>query len=419
MQDQKKQEQIAVFRYALIAPTLHMSSKERNSYFNGLVGKELNVPHYGLKKYKKATFEGWLYKYRVNGLESLKALIRRDKGVSRKISKKVIAFIKEIIADFPKLGASGIYQKLLNQGHVRPGDFSENSLRTYIRKHNLRKPAETKGRKKFEKANVNDSWVSDAMHGPYIKSGRRRRKTYLLAIIDDNSRLIVGSGFFFHENTSALAIILKRAIAVYGIPKIFYCDNGSIFSTHYLQLIAGKIGFALVHSQPYDSPSRGKIERFFGTVRTKFLAALKTEDLTLEELNKCFKQWLEIEYTKHYHYGIKTRPLDKYLENASKIKIKTLSDHELEHKFLNVITRKVKNDATISIDKKYYETPIEYIGKKIELCFPVDQPGKISIMKAGKPILQLREVNLIENANKPYTGIHFKNLTSEEKKQND
>ena len=73
----------------------------------------------------------------------------------------------------------------------------------------------------------------------------------------------IGANWSSCENSSALQVILKNAFLTYGLPKLFYCDNGSVFSSQYLQLICARIGVALVHSKPYDSPSRGKIERFF------------------------------------------------------------------------------------------------------------------------------------------------------------
>ena len=73
-------------------------------------------------------------------------------------------------------------------------------------------------------------------------------------------------------------------------------------------------GISLIHSKPYDSPSRGKVERFFRTVRERFLSALQ-ERMTLEELNEAFTLWLKDDYHHKLHSGIEERPIDRY--NAS------------------------------------------------------------------------------------------------------
>ena len=87
-----------------------------------------------------------------------------------------------------------------------------------------------------------------------------------------------------------------------------------------------------------------------------------------------------------------------------------MSQHELDNAFLNKIEREVKKDATVKIKSKFYEIPAEYIGRKIKLCSPIDNPGEITLWEKDKPIMRIKPVNLVENANKPYTAIHFKNL---------
>lgn len=410
--EKKKQEQIAIFRYALVAPALHMGAQEKSKYFQGLAGKEFEVPYYGVKKYGKGTFEEWLLSYRRGGLEALKPRLRCDKNIPRKFPQKILSIVSDLIKEYPRLSASGLYRLLIEQGHIQPGDFCESTLREYIRKKDLRQAdGQGKERKKFEKEYVNELWIADFLHGPYIREGKKKIKLYLCAIIDDHSRLIVGSGWYRGENSAALAQTLKQAIAVYGAPKILYCDNAKVFRSNYLQLAAAKLGIALVHSRPYEPASRGKIERFFKTVRDKFLAALKISELSLSAFSDAFAQWLDKEYHKQAHRGIgQQRPLDKYLFGAAKVKIKTISSHELDSAFWQHISRKVKNDATISIAGRFYEVPPKYIGQKIELCFPIDQPDKIYVTEDGKPRVSIKKVNLGENANRPYTSIHFRNM---------
>lgn len=96
--------------------------------------------------------------------------------------------------------------------------------------------------------------------------GKKKRRTFLCAIIDDHSRVIVGSKWSFEENLLTLESAFKEAIFAFGIPERFYCDNGKVFNCAHLQMVGAKLNIALLHSKPYDSPSRGKIERFFYTV---------------------------------------------------------------------------------------------------------------------------------------------------------
>jgi transposase InsO family protein len=113
-------------------------------------------------------------------------------------------------------------------------------------------------RKRFEVDHVNDLWMCDFMHGPRVLISRRAHKAILCAIIDDHSRMIVGHGFAPSETVSSLTRVLKEAFQVFGLPKRLYVDNGASFSSDFLGKSCALSGISLVHSKPYDSPSRGK-----------------------------------------------------------------------------------------------------------------------------------------------------------------
>ena len=91
-----------------------------------------------------------------------------------------------------------------------------------------------------------------------------------------------------------------------------------MFVSGYIHLVCAKLGIALIHSKPYDSPSRGKIERYYRTVRDMFLPLLTYDkDLTLEALNKQFSAWLH-DCHHRIHKGINQAPMDRYLNDLQK-----------------------------------------------------------------------------------------------------
>lgn len=409
---------VGIFRYGLIAPAIHMSLKERKEYFKCLEAKEFEMPYYGTKKYNAGTLKNWLLRYKNGGLDNLTPSTRSDAGISKKITQKVADIIKQIITDFPYISISGIYRMLIHEGHISTGDLAETTLRHFISKNKLKEVNQMKEpRKKFEKENINELWMADFMVGPYIQVGKKKVQFFLCGIIDDHSRMIVGSGWYIKQNCVALALTLKKAISIYGIPAIFYVDQGKVFHTNYLHLICARLGIALIHAKPFSAASKGKIERWFRTVREKFLNCIdisKIKDIT--ELNKLFEKWVDEDYHKQIHSGIETRPIDRYLNNAAKIKIRTISSHELDTYFLSTITRFVRKDSTVQIKGKLYEVPVEFIGKTIELRFPIDNPEVITIYENNKPVCLIREVNPALNATKPYTGIHFKDIEKKEGK---
>lgn len=407
--DKKKDETIALFRYGIIAPVLNNGEVKQMEYFRQMSKREHDVPFLGTKRYKVCAFKSWLRKYRKGGFDALKPGIRKDKGGSRKINEKVAIAITKKITDFPFLSASALYRVLISEGAIAPTSIASGTVRKYIRDNNLRlRISEQVPRKKYEKEHINELWITDAMHGPLIWDANKKRKTFLISVIDDCSRVIVGAHFFFQENSVSLEIVLKEAFSRFGLPNVLYCDNGSIFVSSHLNLACARLGIALVHSKPYDSPSRGKIERYHRTIRQKFLPLLNQEnDLSLIELNTSFDAWLDKEYQKAEHSGIAQKPMDKWTADLKQTKIKRVTTSELDLAFYVTIERKVKNDSTVMLNNLCYEVPYKFIGKKVEIRYPINNPLDLHLYDNNKPIAKLKLVNPIENANLPYWGIKF------------
>lgn len=411
MDQDKKRTDIALFRYALIAPVIQQNVSAQAEYFREILGKPYDVPHIGTKRFKFGTLKLWLKHYRRHGFDALKPKTREDKGDSRKITGDLASAIQEAVKQYPISSCAAIHRMLIAEGHIGIGTVAEGTVRKYIRENDLKQKDSPQPRKKFEHEHINDLWIGDCLHGPYISNGRKKQKVYLLAAIDDHSRMVVGSRFFFHENSISLELVLKEAILQFGLPKAFYCDNGSLFVSSHLQLACARLGIALIHSRPYDSPSRGKIERFFRTVRQKFLSMLRLPE-TIDDLNEAFALWLQEEYHYHIHYGINSRPIDRFMEDIKTISVKRLTEEELDTAFQITLHRHVKNDSTVSIGGLLYECPAEFIGKKIEIRHPSDKPQDLLIYVQDKPTAKIRRLDIHENAKPPHLGIRF---TQEEK----
>jgi len=153
---------------------------------------------------------------------------------------------------------------------------------------------------RFEASRPNEIWTGDALHSVRVAG----RKTCLFAFIDDHSRAVMAARFGFAEDTIRLAAALRPALASRGAPEHVYVDNGSAFVDAWLMRACARLGIELVHSQPGRPQGRGKIERFFRTVRGQFLAELTEERAAqvkdLAELNRLFTAWAE---TVHHPPG--------------------------------------------------------------------------------------------------------------------
>jgi putative transposase len=79
-------------------------------------------------------------------------------------------------------------------------------------------------------------------------------------------------------------------------------DNGSAFVDAWLLRACAKLGIRLIHSTPGRPQGRGKIERYFRTVREQFLVEITGNPeadpsrhpvADLGELNALFTAWVE------------------------------------------------------------------------------------------------------------------------------
>ena len=409
MDQQDQNEQIALFRYGITAPVIHDTAKKQAAYFKEMAQKVFDVPGLGRRKYRWRTFKSWLRDYRIGGFDGLKPKSRTDKGASRRVDPGLEQVIREKFEDFPHINVSLLYRMLVREGFILGGSPCEETVRKFIKNKNIKPKADVPTpRKKFEKPHVNQLWLSDFMHGPPFLIENKKRRLYLCGIIDDHSRVMVGYTWTFSENTQSLLLALKEAILTYGIPKVFYCDNGSVFSSGHLQLVCARLGIALVHSKPYDSPSRGKIERFWRTVRESFLAIMdRNKSYALDEFNHLFNNWVDGHYHRAFHHGIGQPPLDRYLNDLKNTSIRRIDQNQLDRYFYQSHQRRVKNDSTISLGGNCFEVPPQYIGSKIEIRHPMGQPLDLWIYENEKPVSKIQKVDPVFNSNSAVGGIRF------------
>lgn len=285
--------------------------------------------------------------------------------------------------------AVGLFFCLSISGKLGEPPMCLETLRRFLKSQNLQRERAPKARKRFEMSRFGELWTGDFMHGPQVlesATSTKKRKAILLAIIDDHSRMIVGSSFGFFKNTKLLEHVFKEAILGHGVPDRFYCDNGPSFSSEYLRKVCAHLGIGLVHSKPYDSPSRGKIERFFRTVRECFLASWDEKafaGITLGTLNELFGQWLRDGYHHRHHSGIDARPADRYQSSITQFPTRRVSEEMLDEFFMAKLNRNVKNDSTVSFQGVVYEVPSSLIGRRVELRYVQERPEEVYLYENG------------------------------------
>jgi transposase InsO family protein len=391
-------ERIALKRYQLISPVLAEPTRAQNEYFRKQAEREHDFPRYGLRKVSVSTMKAWLRMYRKKGFEALKPTNRSDTGRPKRLDEQTLKAIEIKCKAYPYWTVQKLYENLRDQRLLGHPPVHYNTLLRLIKERGwLAVKARTDVRKAYEVDNINDLWVCDFMHGPKVRIPNRSSKAILCAIIDDHSRMVVGHAFSASETISALTLVLKDAFLAYGIPKRLYVDNGPSFSSEVLARSCAMAGISLIHSKPYDSPSRGKVERLFRTIRERFLSGVQ-EGISIEELNEAFWLWLKEDYHHKLHTGIGERPIDRFNASLDRVPVRRLSKAELDEIFLIRYERVVNNDATISFKGCLYEVPPAYIRHRIEIRHPVDDPQELYLYDNGVRVGRIKMVDKRENA---------------------
>lgn len=395
--NEKEREQVALFRYGLIAP-LFNGQVDPKEYLKGLEDKVHSVPYYGERKIAEKTMKEWLLHYRRNGFEALKPKKRMDKGNSRRLSPDDQDLVLEIRKKSLHMPVSVFYEQLIEHGEIQKNQISYSTIIRLLKKHNLvgKQIVATPERKRFAHEKVNVLWQADLSHGPYVPVNGKKTKTFLIAYIDDCSRLVPYAQFFSSEKFDGLREVTKEALIRRGKPTIIYADNGKIYRSETLQYACAQLGITLAHTQPYDPRAKGKIERLFKTIQTRFYPLLLAEPAqSLEELNERFWRWLEENYHRRVHASLEGKTPHEVFHSQLK-DITFLEDLSiLETIFLKREQRKVEADSTITLNKQLYEVPSRFIGHSIDVR--LDEKG-VYIFENDKKVAEAIPVSMKDNA---------------------
>lgn len=215
--------------------------------------------------------------------------------------------------------------------------------------------------------------------------------------------MITHSQFFYEQNFETLRICLKEAMLKNGIPRLIYTDNGKIYRSQQLEYICASVGSTLLHSQPYVPKGRGKIERYFHTVRMRFLSQLNPKDLnSLEALNEAYDKWLDSDYQKKSHSSLNGKtPHQSFIDNMDRVKLVT-DRKQFNESFLLRVSRKVCHDATLQINNILFETDTILQGKRLEVRYEPewleDPTQKIKLYEDGRCIGEAKQIRFFDNA---------------------
>ena len=388
----KHNAEVAQFRFALIAPVIQglYPDASATAYYKRVTASPLTLPDGSTVTYSYKTLEKWKSQYSIGGLDALMPGTRSDKGIPRALNEDAIAEIYRIKEEHPRMNATQIYTHLVRESFI-PATVSVDSVQRFIRHNDLKSARDPnlRDRKAFEEDEFGKIWQADTCYLPHITEDGTSRRVYCIMIIDDHSRLLVGGELFYNDNACNFQKVLKDAIATYGIPDKLYVDNGCSYSNAQLSMICVSLGILLLHTRIRDGASKGKVERHFRTLKERWLYTLDINKITsLSQFNGMLKDYMR-DYNTTFHRGIDTIPLERYQASKDHPR-KPESRQWLDDCFYNRITRKVRKDSTISIDKVCYDVPMQFISAKVDVRYLPDDMTSAYILFDGEkfPIRQ-------------------------------
>ena len=388
----KHNAEVAQFRFALIAPVIQglYPDASATAYYKRVTASPLTLPDGSTVTYSYKTLEKWKSQYSIGGLDALMPGTRSDKGIPRALNEDAIAEIYRIKEEHPRMNATQIYTHLVQESFI-PATVSVDSVQRFIRHNDLKSARDPnlRDRKAFEEDEFGKIWQADTCYLPHITEDGTSKRVYCIMIIDDHSRLLVGGELFYNDNACNFQKVLKDAIATYGIPDKLYVDNGCSYSNAQLSMICVSLGILLLHTRVRDGASKGKVERHFRTLKERWLYTLDMESIqSLAQFNGMLKDYMR-DYNTTFHRGIDTIPLERYQASKDHPR-KPESRQWLDDCFYNRITRKVRKDSTISIDKVCYDVPMQFISAKVEVRYLPDDMTSAYILFEGEkfPIRQ-------------------------------
>lgn len=376
-QQEKKATEILDFRYSIIAELLnpYLTREERRKLIRQKAKREYDIPYFEKTRITEACIKKWYTKFKEHGKEGLIPKPRSDMGLSRVLPAEEVAALLEYLEDHPRMTAKAVYCKLKSEGIITK-ELSKSSLSRLVlsagldRQNRMQKTDKAQ-RLKFAFEYPLECVQADMMHGFPVPDGKGKvRKAILLAIIDDATRRVVYANFSFRETSLEFEYGIKHILLSHGRIGKAFTDNGSAFVSGETRRIFSILGIPLIHSRVGYASSRGKIERYFRTVRDQFLRPLDRESIrSLADLNARFHTWLESEYHRNPHRGLgKKTPLEDWLEKAHHI-IRMDPTVDLDEIFKHEIRRRVYNDCTFTMDGILYEVPSVLKGKNIKVRY--------------------------------------------------
>lgn len=368
-------EAVAVFRHGVIG-ALTQARMDRGQLTESLAllsEKCFRPPKSETtKRFSASTLERWYYAYVHKGLEGLKPGQRSDKGRAQELTPQQRQLLCDIRREYPSASASLILRTLIADGRLDKNAVSATTVRRLfvdegLDKLSMRTGSGGKIRLRWQAERPGALWHGDVCHGPNLRINGKSYPLRIHGMLDDASRYVVALEAHHQEREVDMLGLLVRALRRHGPPDALYLDNGATYRGETLATGCARIGTSLLHAQPYDAQARGKMERFWRTLREGCLDFLGSVT-SLHDVNVRLWAFLDTHYHQEPHAGLYGKS-PKAVFDATPPPTDNFDETKLRTALTTRARRRVRRDSTVSIAGKDYEIDGAHLaGRIVSLC---------------------------------------------------
>jgi hypothetical protein len=199
-------------------------------------------------------------------------------------------------------------------------------------------------------------------------------------VVDDHSRFALALVACPDQRRGSVQPALSAAFRNYGLPEAILVDNGppwgKDFEHRHTKLTAWlmQLGIAAHHGRPYHPQTRGKNERFNGTLQREVIARERFSDLV--QVQSRFDTWRRIYNHERPHQAIGDVPPASRFHRASREFPETLPAIIYGPECL---VRWVQKDGRISLMNRNVFISNAFAGKPIGLK-PTERDGVFEVL---------------------------------------
>jgi putative transposase len=365
-------ERVAMFRVQVIGPLLARDFQDHGELadeIRAIAAKHHRPPGSVLgRQYSAPTIERWYYEYRHGGLDALRPRRRSDTGHCRELTEAQRELLLDIRREHPRATAALIVRTLELDGRLEKGAVSTSTVRRLYKDNGLDRlkldTADGRIRLRWQADRADAIWHSDVCHGPAMKIGERSFPLRIHALLDDHSRYVVAIQATTTEREVEMLALMVKGMRDTGLrPGALYLDNGSTYRGEVLETLCSRLGIGLLHAEAEDPQARGKMERFWRTLRQGCLDHIGSPG-SLQEVQVRLLAFL----AKHYHVSphaslMGQTPAEVY-ETAPR-DAKPVTDAELGLALTVRGRRRVRTDGTVDIGGVTFETRAGFLAGKV------------------------------------------------------